>query len=61
MDKNPHAKKSVAVGAALGILTVWALTEFGGVEFSGEMGATVGGAFGVVFSWLGRYLPQPPA
>ena len=48
-----------ALGAALGVLVVMFIPVSWYV-FTPATAATATGAFGVVFSWLARYLPPPP-
>lgn len=48
-----------ALGAAIGVLVV-IFMPVNWYAFTPETAATATGAFGVVFSWLARYLPAPP-
>ena len=48
------------VGGALGVLTVLFMPESVYV-FTPETAATATAAFGLVFAWLMRFLPKPPA
>lgn len=48
-----------ALGAAVGVLIVTFMPASWYV-FTPETAATATGAFGVVFSWIARYLPAPP-
>ena len=47
------------IGGALGVLVVMFMPE-NWHTFSAEQAAVATMAFGVIFSWLVRFLPQPP-
>lgn len=49
------------VGGALGVSVVIMVPKFTEIVFSADEASMLTAAFGIVFGWLIRYLPQPRA
>lgn len=61
MNMTTHTNTTVGggIGAALGIILVVGFNHFSANPFGAEVAAVMTGAFGIVFSWLVKYLPKP--